>query len=135
VNPEASEAANGAPDETATAPPTDAQGSSADEAPPVNRLKWSTATEVSNFGFNLYRSTSEDGPFEKINDELLPGAGTVDEPSYYEYVDDSIDPSRDYYYYIESISFEGVRERFSPVMKAPAKRPKKSGDGGSEDGP
>jgi hypothetical protein len=102
---------------------------------PVNRLKWSTATEVDNLGFDLFRSTSEDGLFEKINSEPLPGAGSVDAPSYYVFVDENIDPTIDYYYYIESISFDGVRERFSPIMKAPAKLPKKTGEGGSEDSP
>jgi hypothetical protein len=95
------------------------------EEPPVNRLKWSTATEVDNLGFDLFRSTSEDGEFVKINKELIPGAGTVDEPTYYVYVDEEIDPTQDYYYYIESISIDGVREQFSPIMKAPAKQPKK----------
>jgi hypothetical protein len=105
------------------------------EEPPVNRLKWTTATEVDNFGFDLYRSTSEEGPFERINAEPVPGAGTVDEPSFYVYVDDAIDPTRDYYYYIESISIDGVRERFSPIMKAPAKKPGKTRVEGSEEGP
>lgn len=87
----------------------------------VNTLKWSTASEVENFGFDIYRSTSEDGPFEKMTKEPLPGAGTIDEPQSYVWKDDSIKPGVDYYYYIESISYAGVRERFSPIIKAPAK--------------
>jgi hypothetical protein len=94
----------------------------ADE-PLVNTLKWTTASEVENFGFNIYRSLNQDGPFERINDEPLPGAGTTDEPQSYVYVDDTIDPAQDYYYYIESISLGGVREIFSPVIRSPAKRP------------
>ena len=94
----------------------------ADE-PLVNTLKWTTASEVENFGFDIFRGLSEDGPFEKITTEPLPGAGTTDEPQNYVFVDESIDPSRDYYYYIESISLGGVREKFSPVIKSPAKKP------------
>ena len=125
--------------EPVEAPETEAVAGSSDSAPAeeplVNRLKWTTATEVDNFGFDLYRSTSEDGPFERINSELVPGAGTVDEPSHYVYVDDTIDPTLDYYYYIESISIDGVRERFSPIMRAPAKKPGKTRVEGSEEGP
>lgn len=92
------------------------------DEPPVNTLKWTTASEVDNFGFDIYRALSEDGPFEKITVEPVPGAGTVDEPQKYVFVDEAIDPSRDYYYYIESISLGGIREKFSPVIRAPAKR-------------
>ncbi len=94
----------------------------ADE-PLVNTLKWTTASEVDNFGFEIFRGLSEDGPFEKITTDPLPGAGTTDEPQNYVFVDESIDPSRDYFYYIESISLGGVREQFSPVIRSPAKKP------------
>ncbi len=91
--------------------------------PLTNKLKWSTASEVDNFGFDIYRSIVEDGPFERITQTPMAGAGTVDAPQYYEFVDADIDPAQDYYYYVESISIDGVRERFSPIIKAPAKRP------------
>lgn len=94
----------------------------ADE-PVVNTLKWTTASEVDNFGFDIYRSLDEDGPFDRITNEPLPGAGTIDEPQEYVFVDSEIDPTKDYYYYIESISLGGVREKFSPVIRSPAKRP------------
>jgi hypothetical protein len=107
---------------------------------PVNTLRWVTASEVDSFGFDIYRGTSPDGPFERITDEPIPGAGTTDEPTSYRYVDSEIDPTRAYYYYIESISIQGVRERFSPIQMAPPKRPvpEASEDGqaaGSETGP
>jgi fibronectin type 3 domain-containing protein len=86
-----------------------------------NTLKWTTASEVDNFGFDVYRSTTEDGPFERMTEEPLAGAGTIDEPQDYVFEDATIEPGVDYYYYIESISLSGVRERFSPVIKSPAK--------------
>ncbi len=87
----------------------------------TNTLKWTTASEVDNFGFDVYRSESEDGPFTRLNAEPVPGAGTTDEISRYEYVDENIDPHKDYFYYVESISMAGVREKFTPTYKAPAK--------------
>ena len=65
----------------------------ADE-PLVNTLKWTTASEVDNFGFDIYRGLSEDGPFDRITAEPLPGAGTTDEPQNYVFVDESIDPEQ-----------------------------------------
>jgi hypothetical protein len=86
-----------------------------------NTLKWSTASEVDNFGFDIYRAESEDGPFGRLNDSPVPGAGTSDVPTYYEYLDKTIDPDRAYFYYIESISIHGEREKFTPTYRAAPK--------------
>ena len=91
------------------------------EKPLVNRLKWATASEVNNFGFDVYRGETEEGPFTRLNESPIEGAGNSDEPSFYEYVDDTIDPRKAYYYYVESISLDGRRERFTPIYPAPAK--------------
>lgn len=88
-----------------------------------NTIRWATASEVDNFGFNVFRSESEDGPFEQLNAKVIEGAGTIDEPQQYSFVDDTIDPRKTYYYYVESISMSGVRERFTPVGKAAPKIP------------
>jgi hypothetical protein len=45
----------------------------------------------------------------------------VDEPTDYVYDDLAIDEGVAYYYYVESISTDGVRERFRPVFRAPPK--------------
>lgn len=88
-----------------------------------NTIRWTTASEVDNFGFDVYRSENEDGPFDVLTAEPVEGGGTVDEPRKYVFVDDTIDPSKAYYYYVESISMSGVRERFTPVVKAKPKKP------------
>jgi len=126
-----------APAATAAAAPTQAAAPAATpvpEEPLFNRLKWSTASEVDNFGFDIYRSTSEDGPFERLTSQPIPGAGTADEPRYYEYVDTAIEPGIDYFYYVESISVDGIREKFSPIIRARAKGPK-AVEGASEEAP
>jgi len=111
-----------------TGPSEDVPADDTGDEPIANTLKWTTASEVDNFGFDIYRSLDEDGPFEKITEQPLPGAGTTDEPQRYVFVDEDIDPGTDYYYYIESISLGGLREKFSPTIKAPAKRPGDDGD-------
>lgn len=105
-----------------TAPAEEAPAAPAVEQPQPetynNTIKWTTASEVDNFGFDVFRGDGPDGPFERINVETIEGAGTVDEPQSYRFVDDTIDPRRTYYYYVESIAMDGVRERFTPVGKA-----------------
>ena len=89
-----------------------------------NTIRWSTASEVENFGYDVYRGEAEEGPFVRLTAKPIPGAGTSDEPHKYAYVDKDIDPTKDYWYYVESVSYSGVRERFTPVQKAKAKQPK-----------
>ena len=35
-------------------------------------VEWSTASEIGTAGFNLYRSFSVEGPYEKVNEYLIP---------------------------------------------------------------
>ena len=110
---------------TASPPPLDQDGK-----PFKNTLRWSTASEVDNFGFDIYRSDLEEGPFKRISETPILGAGTSDLPSKYSYEDMTIDPRRVYYYYVESISMSGEKEPFTPVIRA---KPKLPAEGDEED--
>lgn len=95
------------------------------DANQFNRIKWSTSREINNMGFNVMRGDTETGPFFKINDEPIKGAGTSDEIHHYDYIDNTIDPTRTYYYFVENITVDGREKRFTPILKAPPKQPKK----------
>ena len=84
----------------------------------ANTLRWSTASEQQNFAFDVYRGEQEEGPFTRITSKPIPGAGTTDETTRYKYTDDAVVQGTQYYYYVESISMSGTRERFTPVIKA-----------------
>lgn len=86
-----------------------------------NTIKWSTASEVDNFGYDVFRGDKEEGPFKRLNAKIIAGAGTVDEPRYYQYVDETIEVGKEYWYYVESVSLAGVREKFTPVFKSKPK--------------
>jgi hypothetical protein len=88
----------------------------------ANTARWSTASEQDSFAFDVYRGDSEKGEFKKINKDPILGAGTSDETHKYEYRDDTIDPCKDYWYYVESISTKGTHEKFTPTFHAPPKR-------------
>lgn len=119
TSPSEAAAAEGAAEDAATE-----QGPAEDPTALYDKtIRWATASEVDNFGYDIYRGESPEGPFERLTEDPIAGAGTTDEPSYYTYVDEGLDPSKDYYYYIESISMFGQRERFTPVQKVPARHP------------
>ena len=87
-----------------------------------NTVRWSTASEVDNFGFDVYRAESPDGPWTRITEQPVAGAGTSDLVRDYRWVDPAVMPETEYFYFVESISLSGERRRFTPVMRAPPKR-------------
>ena len=87
-----------------------------------NTAHWTTASEDDNFGYDVYRAGAEKGPFARITKQPILGNGTTAETHNYQYVDSDIDPCKDYWYYIESISTDGTREKFTDVFHVPAKR-------------
>jgi len=119
-------------EKAATEEAASAEQAESEDEPFTNTIRWTTASEVDNFGFDVYRSESEEGPFEVLTEQPLEGGGTVDEPRDYVFVDDTIDPTKAYYYYVESIAMSGARERFTPVVKAKAKKPSPDGEDDAE---
>jgi hypothetical protein len=89
---------------------------------PHNTLRWKT-NDVSNFGYDIYRAESEAGPFVKVNAQPVPGTLKPGKVQTFEYEDDTIDPAKDYWYYVESIALTGERLKFTPTLLAPAKSP------------
>tara|TARA_Y100000589_G_C27182049_1_gene641189 strand:- start:712 stop:2721 length:2010 start_codon:yes stop_codon:yes gene_type:complete len=62
-------------------------------------LKWNAVEEIDLAGFNIYRSQVTEGPYIKVNKELLPKEQRV-------FVDKVPSPGH-YYYYCSSIDFSG----------------------------
>jgi opacity protein-like surface antigen len=88
----------------------------------ANTARWTTASEENTFGYDVYRGDSEDGKFVRITKKPVLGNGTTSETHKYEFVDDTIDPCKEYWYYVEEISTSGDRAKFTTVFKARAKR-------------
>jgi hypothetical protein len=70
-------------------------------------LKWVTESEVDNEGFNLYRAESEDGPYEQINDSLIPARGSATQGALYAATDYGLQNRKTYYYKLEDIDIDG----------------------------
>lgn len=104
----------------AAAPPAaPAAAPSATPAPdsPRIRLKWTTASEVDNYGYFVHRGDAEEGPFKVLNPRAIPGAGNSELPSNYVYEDHAVEPGKTYFYWVESVSTRGEKEKFTPVIK------------------
>ena len=73
-------------------------------------IRWITASELNNAGFNILRSETKTGNFKVINVKgIIPGHGTTSEKHVYEWTDTTAKPNVVYYYQIEDVSFDGER--------------------------
>ncbi len=86
-------------------------------------LRWSTASEHECFGYHVYRSAGEDGPFRRLTEEVVAGGGTTDLTRDYRFEDEQVKIGETYYYYIETISMDGTRKRLTPTRAVQAKSP------------
>ncbi len=79
-------------------------------------LTWETAAELDNVGFNLYRSTSVDGPYTLLNATLIPPQfpGEVI-GGIYAWLDADVQPGISYYYKLEDVDVKGVSTFHGPV--------------------
>jgi len=82
-------------------------------------ITWETASEVDTAGFNLYRSTSPDGPWEKINQQLIPPADDPVSGGSYKFVDKDAETGSTYYYMLEEVELSGGTNRFDPIKVTP----------------
>ena len=78
-------------------------------------IKWTTASEKDNAGFNILRSQQRQGQFVRLNPKLIPGAGTTSERHTYTWKDTTASPQVVYYYRLEDISFSGKRRQLGTV--------------------
>jgi hypothetical protein len=81
------------------------------------QVEWETATEIDNLGFNLYRSTTMDGPAERLNEviipsQLAPGSSTG---AQYLWLDEGVKAGVNYYYILEHVDIRGMSTRHGPV--------------------
>ena len=79
-------------------------------------IRWRTESELDNAGFNILRSETRDGGFTVINVKgIIPGYGTSSEQHLYSYTDTTARSDVIYYYRIEDVSFDGVRQTLATV--------------------
>jgi hypothetical protein len=80
------------------------------------RVTWKTETEMNTAGFNLYRGTSPDGPFDtKVNAQLIPPSADPLTGKDYSYLDQTAQTGVTYYYQLQEVEQDGQINRFGPI--------------------
>jgi hypothetical protein len=82
-------------------------------------INWSTASEIDNAGFNIYRATAEDGEYAKINSALIAAEGTSTQGASYEFIDRDVRNRKTYCYKLEDIDPNGTSTMHGPVSATP----------------
>ncbi len=71
-------------------------------------LKWETATEVNNYGFEIERSIKENEQYNIIG--FVEGHGNSNSPKQYNFIDNEINQSGTYYYRLKQVDNDGTFE-------------------------
>ena len=82
-------------------------------------LRWETSSELTNLGFNLYRATEEEGPYELVTTRLIPGLGTSMVGASYRYTDSELVNGTTYFYKLEDVETTGITAMHGPVSVMP----------------
>ncbi len=70
-------------------------------------VRWSTEFEVNTAGFNIYRSDNENGPWAKMNSQLIPGSPDPLRGGSYVFTDTNVIADQSYWYELEEVELGG----------------------------
>lgn len=84
-------------------------------APGHISVAWATGSEINTAGFNLYRSDSAQGPYVRINSELIPASNDALAGANYQYLDENTVAGHTYYYQLEDVELNGASVRHPAV--------------------
>ncbi len=79
-------------------------------------LTWMTAAEFDNWGFNVYRAeTNDPAAAVRLNEYLIPARGQTTSGATYRFVDLTVRPGTQYWYWIEAVDLDGRTTWHGPV--------------------
>jgi hypothetical protein len=78
-------------------------------------LSWTTIAESDNLGFNVHRSLFQEGPFQQVNAQMIPGAGTSTVPNDYSFTDTGFGRGTAFYYKLEDVDASGASTFHGPI--------------------
>jgi hypothetical protein len=89
---------------------------------PAVVVEWSTASEVDTAGYFLYRSEKPGGPFDRVNQNLIPASNDPLVGGSYSYEDSGVQAGKTYYYQLEDIELDGSKTIHGPIEIAATSR-------------
>jgi hypothetical protein len=85
-------------------------------------LKWQVANEYDIYGYEIFRSDSEKGPFSRVSSRIIERLeGDPEVGSIYQWRDASATSGKTYWYYINIVYNKGRKQQFTNPQKVIAK--------------
>lgn len=78
-------------------------------------VQWTTATEINTAGFNVYRGERAEGPYAKLNAQLIAASDALIGGKY-QYEDTAVVAGQTYYYQLEDVEYGGAAARHGPIV-------------------
>lgn len=78
-----------------------------------NTLRWTVQNPFGTYGYIVYRSDREGGPFQRLTPRLI----TPQAHGGQEFVDEAVVGGHTYYYRIDAVSDKGLKKQLSPVLQ------------------
>ncbi|MDZ7263929.1 MAG: right-handed parallel beta-helix repeat-containing protein [candidate division KSB1 bacterium] len=78
-------------------------------------LQWTTQSESENLGYYIYRSSTAEGNYCKITNEIIRGAGSSAESHSYKFTDRNVQPGQTYYYKLADVDYAGNMRFHGPI--------------------
>ncbi len=75
--------------------------------PPAVTVEWSTASELNTAGFNVLRGDHPDGPFTRLNADVIPASSDPLVGGSYVFTDTNVTPGQTYYYQLQEVEAGG----------------------------
>jgi hypothetical protein len=75
--------------------------------PPAVTVQWSTASELNTAGFNILRGDSPNGPFTRVNADIIPASPDPLVGGSYVFTDTHVTAGQTYYYQLEEVEVSG----------------------------
>ncbi len=79
-------------------------------------LQWETGHEINSLGFNIFRGRAADGPYIRLNQDLIPSLDPGSPlGSNYTWLDYGVEPGNTYYYKLETVESNGHTTTHGPL--------------------
>jgi hypothetical protein len=91
---------------------------------PQIEIVWQTESEFESAGFNVLRGQSQAGPYNQINERLIPASEDAAVGADYSFVDAEVTRGKLYFYQLEDVDLAGNATRHEPIAYvAPGRAP------------
>ena len=86
--------------------------------PPQVRLSWKARNETTIFGYIVYRSNREEGPFRRVSPQIhrVPLRPDADHDGSYEFIDRDVRRGETYFYHVGIVGVDGHKRPFSKII-------------------